>query len=266
MSASLKSTSLIAEAKKIVKGNYTYSNDILYGTCGGVSVLPKPGCVNTCDLDKFASAMLMIGRVYSASPQRSAKANSKTKANGTADFFNDVASRIVNDSAYTELYTILMDMISKKYSYDKSDADFDLLQKSLECVSRFNEILKNSICRALNLINAGDVKNNISFCSKFLHFVLPDVFFIIDSISEKGGKTCIELDKSKPVSADRLENIDDKDTYAYYASHILRAYEVACVLTEAGITPTEQVKVCISFTNGNPVCSMPRLVDSVLMK
>lgn len=37
------------------------------------------------------------------------------------------------------------------------------------------------------------------------------MFFIIDSISEKGGKTCIELDKSKPVSADRLENIDDKD-------------------------------------------------------
>lgn len=253
---------LINKAKSIVgQGNYTYSNDILYGTCGGVSILPNPVCTNTVELDKFASAMLMIGRAYSASPQRSANANEETKANGTADFFNDVAEIIVKDSDYEKLYNDLNGLSDKNYLYNRSNTDFDLLKESLGCVLLFNEILKNAISQAVCHNSSADVKNNISFCSKFLHFVLPKVFFIKDSISLEGGKKYIQVKKGElSVFGTAVDNTGE------YASHILRTYEVGCILTNARISPTAQVKSCISFTNGNPVCSMPRLVDSVLMQ
>lgn len=283
----ISQSELIKESDKINKNNYTYSNDALYGLCGGLSIIPAPGCTNKTTLDKFASAMLIIGRTYSASPERRKTANkNENYNNGSGNFFNDLACQAVKNKTYKIMYAELKSIENEKYHYHDKSHDYELLTKSLVCVSLFNQVLVEAICsldegKALELLDDTERANfndNYSFCSKFLHFVLPDIFFIKDTISLDGAKKIYknlngkEGDvKPKQWAKESMEQIKitlidkTRNTIKEYANHIFHEYAIASILNCNNIKPIAQVKEYLNRTNNDPVCSMPRLVDAVVM-
>ena len=278
---------LIKESDKINKNNYTYSNDALYGLCGGLSIIPAPGCTSKTTLDKFASAMLIIGRTYSASPERRKTANkNKNYNNGSGNFFNELTCQAVKNKTYKIMYDELKNIENEKYHYHDNSHDYELLSKSLVCVSLFNQVLVEAICsldegKAIELLDdteRANFRDNYSFCSKFLHFVLPDIFFIKDTISFDGAKKFYKIlnekevhDEPKQWAKESVKQINvtliekTRNNTKDYASHIFREYEIALVLNRNNIKPIAQVKEYLNKTNNDPVCSMPRLVDAVVM-
>lgn len=282
----ISQSELIKESDKNNKNNYTYSNDALYGLCSGLSIMPDPGCTNKTALDKFASVMLIIGRTYSASPERRKTAKNNDYNNGSGNFFNDLACHAVAIKTYKAMYDKLKNIANKKYHYDNGSHDYELLTKSLVCVSLFNQVLVEAIClldkkKALESLGDTDRANfrdNYSFCSKFLHFVLPDIFFIKDTISLYGAKKIYENLKDKEGRAKPNQWVKEsvkqinvpliektRNNTKEYANHIFREYSIASVLNCNNIKPIAQVKEYLNRTNNDPVCSMPRLVDAVVM-
>lgn len=283
----ISQSELIKESGKINKNNYTYSNDALYGLCSGLSIMPDPGCTNKTALDKFASAMLIIGRTYSASPERRKTANkNKNYNNGSGNFFNDLACQAVKNKTYKIMYDELKNIENEKYHYHDKSHDYELLTKSLVCVSLFNQVLVEAICsldakkalESLDDTERANFNDNYSFCSKFLHFVLPDIFFIKDTISLDGAKKIYENLKDKEGHAKPNQWVKEsvkqinvpliektRNNTKEYANHIFREYSIASVLNCNNIKPIAQVKEYLNRTNNDPVCSMPRLVDAVVM-
>ena len=275
----ISQSELIKESDKINKNNYTYSNDALYGLCSGLSIMPDPGCTNKTALDKFASVMLIIGRTYSASPERRKTAKNNDYNNGSGNFFNDLACHAVAIKIYKAMYDKLKNIANKKYHYDNGSHDYELLTKSLVCVSLFNQVLVEAICsldekkslESLDDTDRANFSDNYSFCSKFLHFVLPDIFFIKDTISLDGAKKIYKNLNGKEWVKESMEQINitlidkTRNTIKEYANHIFHEYAIASILNCNNIKPIAQVKEYLNRTNNDPVCSMPRLVDAVVM-
>lgn len=170
--------------------NYMYGNEILYKMCDITKIIP----CNSSDKDKiknFGSAIWLIGRSYAASPER--RQGAKNNGEGLGDFFTDLAENIVADKQYPEFLDIIDYLKGEDYSYKYdfnsstiSDLkhDLDLLFKSAKCVQVLNEMIKRSVQK---IDGTDTARNNISFCSKFLHFLIPNIVFIIDSYSYNGA-------------------------------------------------------------------------------
>lgn len=115
-------------------------------------------------------------------------------------------------------------------------------------IKDFNEILKSASYDINNRIYEleSNPQNNISFASKYLHFHLPKIVFIMDFYSEKNARAekniKTEFEKYKDYI---ICNYDDP--YKGYARHALR-----CLL----IAQREKNK-------GKP--SSPRAIDNLLM-
>ena len=242
---------------------YSYGDRCLYRM--SQEVLKAP------DENKIASMIWLIGRSYSASPERITKAidhnkyvNDKNKMpeivfENMAKYLND---NIVNDK--NSLY-------DQGYLFDSSDKDIKHLCDTIELVYRINES-KCSINRATNMI---------SFSSKFLHFCMPNRVFIYDQYSRKGtaalfGKhkrfddACIneytgkyielkdEVNENITVSPRyNSENIEqDNELLKDYIRHVCGCYLLASIIHQSEINGIQ--------IDENKY-SIPRLVDSVLM-
>ena len=81
------------------------------------------------------------------------------------------AARILRDAAI--IHRLLVNRLPKEESDDKEDSD---------------GISLRDIAKWINLIRYKTPSVSISFCSKFLHFHYPQLFFIYDSISSKRAK------------------------------------------------------------------------------
>ena len=216
--------------------------------------LPGP---NECD--KLSGQMWIIGRSYSASPERtqgpikSGFANAKPTTDSS--FFPEIAELIVKDDHYDKLRTLTDEAVNRVYHLDNSEDDRKLLRDTVRFVAIFNEIIKS---QSKQLNENKDIirqaKNNISFSSKFLHFHLPQLIFIIDSFSDKAARKEVteQIKLSKEdwglVDAElKKDNIGDGLVYTNYAHHVWRCYSLA----------VRELKISKNM--------IPRQIDNILM-
>ena len=263
------------ELVDLVNGtNYVYGNEVLYKNFG-FGVLPHPASV-TKDTGKLWCAIWMIGKSYSADPTRSAGAHMSGSGLGLS--FEAIAESIVNHEKYNELYEKLAALQEKSFCYDFAK-DKGIVLECVSCVAMLNGMMKDSMGK--------DSDNVISFCSKLLHFLCPNVFFIYDSLSLTGGialysghadrvfkvESVPETDwleisdvarnyfkwnrDPRTVSVGKIANDDPAKVYL---EHCLRAYALAAFLHE-------KKRSCALQIEGDPKSQyMPRLVDSILMR
>lgn len=264
--------------------NYDYGNDVLYRNCG-FDCLPVPGA-SAIDT-KLSRVIWLIGRSYSADPTRSAPKNTFSN-NGLGRSFEAIANGVYSLREYTDFYEELKLLTKEKYDYDY-EKDQVILKRTVLLLDKLNWMMKEAMKAIAGEKGDNDPKidNVVSFCSKFLHFMCPHLFFIIDSISLSGGaalfaktkgrrldvsdinpSTYIEIDTAKAfmkeqyqdVSPQSLDLIEHNEAITTYYAHCLRAYRLACFLNANG-------KKCKPQITGDPdSCYMPRLVDAILMR
>lgn len=251
--------------------NYCFGNELLYKYCG-FDCLPSPG---TSPIDtKLSSAIWLIGKSYSADPTRSARSGDISNE-GLGSSFDRIAKNMYNSGDYAGFYADLLALCGKTYCYCYED-DKEILLKTVDLVHRLNEMVRSAM--------GANSNNVVSFCSKFLHFMCPDLFFITDAYSYTGGMAlytgtadrklyssdddpqsylCIDksarsyFKKQYPLSSPEAVY---PDAIRFYYGHCLRAYSVARFLHENS-------KKCVPQIKTDPdSCYMPRLVDSVLMR
>ena len=218
------------------------------------------------------------------------------------------------------------------YLFDASESDKKLLISAISAVAYLNEAIRRSSerfdgvplknykindsylkaeyrCENIGILSKLNskkeivtepirVKNQISFCSKFLHFHFPHTVFIIDQYSIDGGKRLVKFDDdnmkkgflgeieiSKDVakkigkcgfsdetckeikesiscsSSKKVDNSDSEEqSLSDYIAHCLRAYAFCCFLKSEAedITPRAQGA-------DKSIESFPRLADAVFM-
>ena len=168
--------------------------------------------------NRLADKIWLIGRSYAASPERRYVFNKGYKSkdfkkelargDGTGQYFYKTAEYILEDTNYSELVSLIEKM--SPYSFDGGDEDKKQLKNAIYCVALFNRMIKSASEKfddEFNQILSGkvDYKNQISFCSKFLHFHAPYNIFIIDRFSLEGGRLlCSALTHKNAV----LQNCD----------------------------------------------------------
>ena len=228
--------------------------------------------------NKIASMIWLIGRSYAASPER-IKGIKKE---------NDTPNSIFEKLAKNNMIKIIESAktkLDKEYTY-LNDNDVELLADSIQMVSDINS------CRFLNDSNhmseQNTVYNMISFSSKFLHFCFPKSVFIIDQYSRIGTKRLFDSihAKTKEINVnddvnikdlrvfdnveymdicknlkDKFENKEVKENEAIieYINHVSGCYVIAKYCKEKELSG-------IKIDEENNMISMPRLVDSILLK
>lgn len=266
----------------------SFGNKILYDMCK----------LNTTSWDPanvLGDKIWLIGRSYAASPERRYKWNTNeqlsekdkkltTVGDGTETYFHWIAGM---------LKFPLENFENAKYKFDFSGDDLNILTESVKAVIKFNATVLDANKEYDKSFNPKQFahmihRNQISFCSKFLHFHYPDRIFIIDEFSEYGGKylfsktnrtnaqlgdialkakaTCQDLRASIDKSLKNREKFEkdieefiekpihgfDKDLVKDYTAHCLHAYLTGCL-----------IQIC---ANGQLIeCSMPRAVDNLLL-
>lgn len=270
----------------------TFGNQILYDMC-----------VNNADhpwgkADILADKIWLIGRSYAASPERRYRFNNGYKSkdfekeiargDGTGQYFYKTAEYILEDKEnYSELVSLLEKM--RPYSFDGGDEDIKQLKNAIHCVALFNGMIKSASKKYDDEFNetlSGKVKykNQISFCSKFLHFHAPHTIFIIDRFSREGGRLLcstrtrknaelkdsnVVIDKAvrEAISAfysgvrnsvhdiDAVADEKSKTAVEEYISHCLYSYGFGCFLCDESELSPE-----------NALCSFLRLIDAIFQR
>lgn len=238
----------LKEATETLDVSFGFGNGILYDMCSN----------STTDLsnpDHLSDMIWLIGRAYAASPERRTygyerdengklkkKDNKRlllwkaTNANdGKGGYFISIARDIVKSPKFKSLLKIVSTVKGSTYSYDNSDRDRDIaaLSNGIYAVYLYNNLIRNA-SEEFDGLNASNnpkasvakvagarCKNQISFCSKFLHFCCPGIVFIIDQYSFEGGKRVIPLRKLSydpkfeiaPKDFVSLEPVNLKDDY-----------------------------------------------------
>lgn len=244
----------LKEAAETLNGSFSFGNGILYDMCSN----------STTDLsnpDHLSDMIWLIGRAYAASPERRTygyerdedgklKKNSynkrlplwkATNANdGKGGYFISIARDIVKSPKFSSLLNIVSEVKGFTYSYDNGESDIARLSNGIYAVYLYNNLIRDA-SEEFDGLNASDnpkasaakeagarCKNQISFCSKFLHFCCPGIVFIIDQYSFEGGKRVIPLGKlsynpkfetaSKELVPLNFENL--KDSYNGVLSNV----------------------------------------------
>ena len=195
--------------KEIVNRPCSLGNEVLYELCRE-KPLDWSGDKKYNSRDALSAKMWLIGRSYSASPERrrygkAEKVKFSIKSEGLDLYFDKLAEKMEGEVDYTILTNLVNDLRQEYFFKEKYDSaewlkseDYKLLTKSIYAVSLLNKLLLN--CRFE--LDKADLKEKIrnenelkiirdsqsnadSFCSKFLHFHAPNIVFIYDSISEQ---------------------------------------------------------------------------------
>ena len=164
-------------------------NNILYGMCEEYFDHGTP--------DKIISKVSLIGRAYSASIERR---RNNIEDDKHVDFWEGKVVPAFTESKIDEMLEELKDI--KSLSYDK-------LQEVI--------YLHNYLTEILSPIT---MMKNTSFCSKYLHFHLPNIFFIYDSNAVKG------LSKIKIADLSKYDEIINRAENKSYASFFCKCFEL----------------------------------------
>ena len=204
--------------------SFSFGNGILYNMCSHPDT-------NLSNPEHLADMIWLIGRAYAASPERRTygyvrdedgklKKTSDNKRfhlwkattanDGKGEYFISIARHMTDVEKSPKFRSFLATINAVKgltYSYDNDDNDITALSNGIYAVYLYNNLIRNA-SEEFDGLNASDhpeaiaareagarCKNQISFCSKFLHFHCPSIVFIIDQYSLEGGKRIIPLGK-----------------------------------------------------------------------
>ena len=251
----------------------SFGNQTLYDMCNRGSMM-KP--------DELGDEIWLIGRSYAASPERrfSKRIGNLARGRGTGDYFKHIANYLVAQQAFIKLVNKIKSLAP--LNFDCSANDFHNLCLSVQCVEELNKLIKaasENFDRKYNEdinFSKTEYKNQISFCSKFLHFQMPESFFIIDTFTFEAGKqlfstTCrgtVKLYGTAITNAERLLFFDAfSRTFANaskcantssaivdYKEHVKRSYALGVILK--GIEKTYSI-------SKSSLVTYPRLTDIV---
>ena len=290
-----KTEKFVSIIKNIALEKCSFGNQLLYDMC-----VEKIG-QQWDDYYILADKIWLIGRSYAASPERrytyKSECSDEEKKNdnagdGTGEYFKKIAENILKNVAKANNTITILE---NNYYFDFSDRDCEILFTGINGVLQFNKLIVSASKNydGDDFTNKVNYKNQISFCSKFLHFHFPDTIFIIDSLSKmgasymfsKGTRTNAEikwqtdrvsiLNESSPKGATNIlfeyepyiannKNFEKEFTKKLkeskldlhgieYAQHCLRAYKTACLFK-------------MYLGKNVPSCSYPRIVDTLLLK
>ncbi len=267
---------LTLEIIKLSDNQDSFGNQLLYDMCTDNEDHPWG------DAARLADKIWLIGRSYAASPERRYRGKKEVKApkqenpgDGTGLYFAEVAVSLCDDSRYSRLVKMLK-LLERPYCFDSGAEDIDQLQIGIACVSLFNAMIKAASEKFDERHNPGIIgrviyKNQISFCSKFLHFHAPQAIFIIDHFTLAGGTylcspqcrtnavlgpDSLPIDKDTRAQIARMAKnvvLDEKerlpDEIKYYKKHCLHAYTMGCFLQ--------------TVLSADPLSSYPRMIDTI---
>lgn len=261
----LNNEKIIDYARQIAteKTVYSYGDEWLYKM--------SQDSLRSCDDKAISSMIWIIGRSYAASPERQIK---EYRDITSGELFRELAQKVKFN------FFDRKRIQNSGYKYDNSIGDKKMLYDSIYTVRVLNGLFKE-------VSESEDTDNMISFCSKFLHFYFPQSFFIYDSYSSKGSKRIFNK-RTKVVDIDGLKTDQwreaveigeynelydyvekkifcfkpDKDNKEHsalepYCKHVCGCYILGKFLSENGI---DGIQIF------GKECSMPRLVDSILLK
>lgn len=269
----------------------TFGNQILYDMC-------EPNKNPWGEPKRLADKIWLIGRSYAASPERryyrkkddrgaGKEKDLETRGDGTGKYFQETAEILRQDKRYSGLAAGLQALTPLRF--DGGAEDIKRLKQGIVCVALFNEMLKAASEQYDREHNAGIYeslvyRNQISFCSKFLHFHVPYSIFIIDRFTKEGGRflcstrtqknagledCAIVIDKAVreavnacfPQLKISLESIntevgdDAKGAVKEYIAHCLRSYRFGCFLHDK-----------LDLSPDNAACSFPRMIDAIFQR
>lgn len=196
---------MYSELQNLIDKPISLTNKILYQICNNTGEYSWGN-------GKFLGEKIwLIGRSYAASPERRyIKAKSFDRkleldnvGDGTGKYFDEIGEYIVNNEQYKDL-VLALNELQYKYKFDGSSNDLDLLKRSVEAVGLLNEMVKCASKRYDDENNPkikGNVeyRNQISFCSKFLHFHCPDIVFIIDGFTRRAASNLFSQNSKKQL-------------------------------------------------------------------
>ena len=167
---------------------WDHGNSILYDLC-------KNNFKHKRD-DVIITKVLFVGRIYAAALERR-----KNKKNGDTSTF--YIKRVVPAFRKSKLDDRLA-KLSKIKALSIDDIPFVLKTH-------------NDLMKTLNKITG---YNNRSFCSKYLHFHLPNLFFLYDSIASRNLR-----DFKSKVSIDLMDILKRKDIDIEYSKYFCRCFD-----------------------------------------
>ena len=270
----------------------TFGNQILYDMC-------EPKNNPWGEPNRLADKIWLIGRSYAASPERryyrkkdesgagEGRAELETRGDGTGKYFQGTAAFLCNDGHYPKLTACLKELSPLRF--DGTPEDIERLKQGIMCVALFNEMFKAASEQYDQEHNAGIYeslvyRNQISFCSKFLHFHVPHSIFIIDRFTKEGGRILCSTRTQKNARMEDCDAVIDKAARemvsAYnpqikislkdigievdgrseksvkdYIDHCLRSYIFGCFL-----------KKKLNLSLDEMACSFPRMIDSIFQR
>lgn len=208
------------EVTDLLTAGASFGNETLYGMCRNA---------NLRDPRHLADLIWIIGRAYAASPERRTYgferdengkiltngnkrvhlAKAKSSADGKGDYFFAIAEYITGQEAFEKLFNIIFEIRDLSLTFASpifteaegervySD-DIKLLAKGVAAVYLFNNLIRRA-SEDFDEVTPGSpewekgarCKNQISFCSKFLHFHCRNIVYIIDQYSLIGGKVAV---------------------------------------------------------------------------
>ncbi len=248
----------------LAKGPFITANNLIYDLCDN-SIYPWG------NPDLLPDKIWLIGRSYAASPERrflkKPTSNNINKGNGNGNYFIEVAKRILNHTEYGDLVNDLKSLNSS-YDYNFGTDDTQKLATAIKCVERFNKIIRLANAqydfgKKVSQKNQQYYKNQISFCSKFLHFHAPHCVFIKDQYTKKNRvalfKDCKDVQRKElknKVFAKVKQSVgkDDFDIIKDYANHCIDSYILAGYFKN---------NICTGINNKH--FYYPRLTDTFLL-
>ena len=245
------------------------------------------------DPNRLADKIWLIGRSYAASPERRytdqlpLTAEEKKTINhgdGTGEYFYYIAQYLCNDMRLSQLAAQISTLLPLRF--DGSKNDIEALLKSIGYVALFNNMIKDASSdyekHRNKLIHSKlFYRNQISFCSKFLHFHAPHNIFIIDHFSQEGGRFLYSTQTRKSIKLKNCDIVIDKAIReAIHAYHPHLNISVKDIGVDVGEKAQKAVECYIShclYSYGfgyflhnkmklspeNSLCPFPRIVDSI---
>ena len=254
----------------------SFGNQTLYDMCK---------CGSMLNSDELADEIWLIGRSYAASPERRfyKRVGVLTPGRGTGDYFKHIASYLVTQPAFINLVSKIKSITPLKF--DGSTRDFSNLCLSVQCVEELNELIISASQDYDRVYNSGILcpptiyKNQISFCSKFLHFQIPESFFIIDTFTFEAGKQlfsticrgtvklystpittperCLFFNEFSHTFANASKCATTSAVVDDYKEHVKRSYALGVILKEIEKTYSISKSSLVTY---------PRLTDIVFQK
>ena len=262
------------QIQNVIDTPISLGNQILYEICR------NQGKYLWGNGDFIGDKIWLIGRSYAASPERryqkdkvvEDKLELDSRGDGTGQYFTEIGNYIVNDAQYQPLTSKLISL-QTSYKFDGSQSDMFLLEETVNAVAKLNDLVmraSNEYDLKYNPNINGKVKyrNQISFCSKFLHFHYPHTVFIMDHFTQK---TAIQLFSMRSQKVLRIEDekipaclkqelqnyipctkLSFSKEVECYAEHCKRSYALCCYIKHSNL-----------FNISN-VVYYPRTVDGIL--